>query len=63
MPDTAMRHALRDQPVLLKKIAEQEKLIGELKAELKIALPLNTDAYTNQGHYYRVMLRYLTDES
>lgn len=63
MPDTAARHALRDQPGLLARIAELEQLVAELKTELRIALPLTTDAYTSQGHYYRVMLRYFTEES
>ncbi len=63
MPDTAMRNALRDQPGLLARIAELEQLVADLKTELRIALPLTSAAYTTQGHYYRVMLRYLTEES
>ncbi len=63
MPDTAARNALRDQPGLLARIAELEQLIADLKTELRIALQYTGTAYSTHGHYYRVMLRYLTEET
>ena len=59
MPDTLMREALARQPELLAELEAAHKLIRELKAELRIALPYTSTEYSLHGHYFRVTIRYL----
>lgn len=63
MPDTLMREALAKLPQVEADLAAARKLIGELVAELRVALPYTNKNYTLHGHHMRVMIRYLDGDT
>ena len=61
MPDTAMRAAFTRLPQVEHELEDSKALIDELKIELLVALRYTDKQYALDGHYMRVMLKFLVD--
>lgn len=61
MPDTAMRAAYTRLPQVERELEASKALIDELKIELRVALRYTNNQYALDGHYVRVMVKFLVD--